>query len=585
MDEELRTYSFGNKPPPPPIQVYPSPPAASSSVELVDHDEHHKSVFDQYKSVLVLFATCICAFFNQYQPVSPLIILFQTGVLVYIHWTRNWWFRWLGTILVSFVLSFSMAQVFRTDDQSSAEWDWRSFGYIIAIDMGIGHGFFLLAVVHDRLVSWSSRKAFIFTYPTLLTTVYSIVGNFTPIGTLTNIGYAFYDWQSFIQVVSLFGVSFLTWIILVLAVCIAHALVIDRVDVAKRESRRKFSKIFGFSLFLFTWLYGSIRLLSPYMYQLSVQDTAFPASDWVNAACITVVGTDSDAIEMTESLLVSNPTIKLILWTEAAVRIPFFDDRTITDIQAWQEPRLTDLIRDVSRISSLFNTTIFATYATWAFPNDVYDQSQYNDLMVIDPLVGNVGEYTKIHPVPIIEVDVIPGPEKYMLSGTASSIGEFSAGICFDYDFPLFVRNSMAQTGAGGGLMVQPANTWGFIGRWHGISSSFRAIEMGTYLARCGSQGPSGLWDYYGNTLAYQSRSDSGVVEFQVPYNPERVWTVYSSFGFVFDFVVYAFAALYLGIFFYSFCRHKNRQSHQERRSSEQIDEMSPINIRNSPQV
>jgi apolipoprotein N-acyltransferase len=475
-----------------------------------------------------------------------------------------------------------MAQVFRDDDTS--DWDWTSFGYIVGIDMAIGHAFFLLAIIHNHLVSWSPGKVYIFTYPTLLTTVYSVIGNFTPLGTLTNIGYAFYDWQSFIQVVSLFGLSSLTWIVLTLGVCIAHVLVIDR-EMPLREPRRVFSKIFGISLFFLTWLYGSIRLLAPYMYQLSVEETAIPASDWVNAACVTIVGNEADALDLTETLLESNPSIQFIMWTEAAKQVPYYDDRTIPNPRKWQEPRLSDFISNVTNVSRTYNTTIVSTYAVWANPNDIYDDSQYNNLMMIDPVVGEVGEYSKLHPVPIIEIGVIPGTGKYMLSGTTSNIGEFTAGICFDFDFPLFVRNSMAQTGAGG-LMIQPANTWGFIGRWHGVSSSFRAIEMGTYLTRCGSQGPSGLWDYYGNTIAYQSRSDNGIVEFQIPYNVERIWTVYASFGFVFDFVVYAFAAIYLGILFYSLCRHKNRQrGEEERRRSSQIDEMSPINIRNSPAV
>jgi apolipoprotein N-acyltransferase len=578
MDTELRTYSFGNRPPPAPMQMYPLPDSPTSSLHPIP--TAHRSVFDKYKSLLVLMATCICAFFNQYQPVSPLIILFQTGILVFIHWTPNWWFRWLGTILVSLVLSLSMAQVFRDDDTSN--WEWKSFGYIVGIDLGVGHAFFILAVIHNRLSIWSDSKGFLFTYATLLTTLYSIMGNFTPLGTLTNIGYAFYDWQSFVQVVSLFGLSSLTWILLTLATCIAHALVID--NQGTRESRRQFSKIFGVFLFLITWLYGSIRLLAPYMYQLAVEDTAIPNEDWLNAACVVIVGQEADAMEMTETLLAANPTVEFVMWTEAAKQVPYYDDRNMSNIYSWQEPRLSEFIKSVSNLSAAYNTTIAATYAVWASPYDVYDDSQYNDLIMIDPIAGDVGEYSKIHPVPIIEIGVIPGPGKYMLSGSTSNIGQFTAGICFDYDFPLFVRNSLSQEGAGG-LLIQPANTWGFIGRWHGVSSSFRAIETGRYLARCGAQGPSGLWDPYGSTLAYQSRSDVGVVQFQIPVNPEKVWTVYQSFGFVFDFIVYAFAAIYFGFFFFSLCRPKTRQPETERRSSEQIDESSPINIRNSHQV
>ena len=141
----------------------------------------------------------------------------------------------------------------------------------------------------------------------------------------------------------------------------------------------------------------------------------------------------------------------------------------------------------------------------------------------------------------MVESQVVAGNDERMAAGTSTNLGSFNAAICFDFDYPEFVRSSVSS-----GLLIQTANTWGIVGYFHGINSSFRAIENGAYLARCGSKGPSGLWDQYGNTLSYQPRSGADVVYFDVPNNPERLWTFYSVAGFVFDYFLYAFSAIYL---------------------------------------
>ena len=553
-------YSFGNQPPPLPVYVYPpdqggdAPNRVSSQEALVSPTERRRWWRGKrFKTLFLLITTFICGAFNQFQPVSPLVFLFYASFLSFVHVCDSNLVRWLGTLAIACGMSLSMSQIFRLDDGwAGSYWDWTSWGYVVGIEIVISHLLLLISIMHVTLARRRpEEKLIIFCFPTLVACIYSIIANFTPAGTQTSIGYGLYDFQSFIQIVSLFGLTGLNFIILTVASCIAHAMVIDT-----ECGRSNFSRKLGIGIFLINWLFGSIRLLSPYMYQLSVDDTAIPSSGWVNAACV-VHETGSDAFNATAELLARDPYTGLVLWSEVAMDIPYYD--ILYSQKDWQIPLLSDFTWNLTQLSSQYNVTIGATYTTWAKPYDFFDTTQYNDLMVVDPVRGVLGTYSKSHPVPIIESDVVAVDDE-MLVGESSTIGKFAAGICFDFDFPYFIRSGIRKEGAGG-LLIQTANTWGIVGRFHGISSSFRAIENGAYLVRCGSNGPSGLWDHYGNTLAYQSRADDGVMQFQIPKDPERVWTVYNSFGFAFDYLLYAIGIGYIGILVLTFWKPKQVDS------------------------
>ena len=194
-------------------------------------------------------------------------------------------------------------------------------------------------------------------------------------------------------------------------------------------------------------------------------------------------------------------------------------------------------------MASRHNVTIGATYMRWEDPG--VSNYKYNLVSFWDADGAKLLDYTKRHPVPVTEEFVVRGDIDIIGKGDSTNIGNFNTAICFDFDFPEFIRKSTTS-----GLLIQTANTWGIVGYFHGINSSFRAIENGTYLARCGAKGPSGLWDPYGNLLSYQPRSGQDVLYFQVPYNPERIWTFYSAVGFVFDYILYSVAILYLILIF-----------------------------------
>jgi apolipoprotein N-acyltransferase len=79
--------------------------------------------------------------------------------------------------------------------------------------------------------------------------------------------------------------------------------------------------------------------------------------------------------------------------------------------------------------------------------------------------------------------------------------GRVGAAICFDMDFPGFVR----QAGTSGiDLMLVPAFDSRGSAPYHTYTSLFRALENGFSMVRQASHGASIAIDYQGNVLAYQ---------------------------------------------------------------------------------
>ncbi len=518
-----------------PVPVYVG--VYATSTEQAHSPAHHRH-FRWPTKVYLLLIAFFSACFTQYQPITVCVFAFHGAFLGFIFTTRTFLFRWLGTLLIVLGLTVSMAQVFRAARKT--DWEWTSVGYVCAIEAGVSHLLLFLAMVHTRLARRSPKRyGYVLTYPVLVASCYSLVGKYSPLGTQTAIGYGLYEWQAIVQVVSLFGITGLNFFILVIAACAVHIAVIDRGSV-RNYSRRTFSKTLGLSLLITVWIFGSLRLLWPYLYQLDISEVAVPVTERVDGVCI-VWGDHLDPIEQTKEVLEADSSIRFLVWSEAAGDKTYYDDRgdLAASLKSYQFPRFSDFEQEIMQISTQYNVTIGASYAVWAHADEITDSLVYNNVIFIDPLLGDVLDYSKRNPVPIIENTVVASKD-VMHAGTSSSFGEFNVAICFDYDFPDFIR-----TGTTTGVLVQPANTWGVVGKVHSVSSYMRAIENGAYLVRCGAEGPSGLWDYYGNSLVNQQASGPNIVKFQMPINPPRMWTLYAHGGFAIDYVLYGFSIIF----------------------------------------
>lgn len=150
-----------------------------------------------------------------------------------------------------------------------------------------------------------------------------------------------------------------------------------------------------------------------------------------------------------------------------------------------------------------------------------------NKMILIDPSGQIIVDYLKSHPVAGWEASIMErGDGRVPIVSTAA--GKIAGAICFDADFPEFVR----QAGnSGAELLIVPANDSRGFKDLHLQMAAFRAIENGTPLIRAAASGISGAFDPWGRVLATSDYFAPGdrTMTAQVPIG--RTWTLYPFIG------------------------------------------------------
>src|SRR5262245_2758038 len=165
-----------------------------------------------------------------------------------------------------------------------------------------------------------------------------------------------------------------------------------------------------------------------------------------------------------------------------------------------------------------------------------------NQLVVRDPGGRIVMSYVKEPPVMGWEAGIMRvGTGGIQTLATAN--GRIAGAICYDADYPAFIRRAGA---AGVDLFVLPVNEWRSIKDIHLHMHVFRAIENGMPIVRAAAVGLSAAVDPWGRLLAvtdHHTPGDSTLVA-QLPVGQVR--TVYARIGDVFAWACVALLALLL---------------------------------------
>lgn len=199
---------------------------------------------------------------------------------------------------------------------------------------------------------------------------------------------------------------------------------------------------------------------------------------------------------------------KMILWAEDSFAV-------------WKrdEPATLERARDFARRHGV--------YFGLAYGARVEEGSRrYENKSVMFTPAGEVAwEYLKAHPVPGYE-------ESYMVRGRrpapthAAPEGRFAAAICYDGDFPGFIRPT-----APADLLILHADDWRAITPFHARMSVFRAVELGVSLVRPTMNGLSLAADYRGEILASMNHFDSADRVMTAAVPTRGVSTLYALVG------------------------------------------------------
>jgi apolipoprotein N-acyltransferase len=172
-----------------------------------------------------------------------------------------------------------------------------------------------------------------------------------------------------------------------------------------------------------------------------------------------------------------------------------------------------------------------------------------NKAVLIDPAGMVALSYVKAIPVPGFEARFSRNGARQLLS-TDSPYGRLATAICFDMDFPGFIR----QAGeAHADLFLVPASDWETIKSLHHISAVYRAIENGVPMVRATRWGLSTAVDPFGRVLGLVDPFASGdpTMVAQVPVGSVR--TLYARFG---DWFAWMCMAGLLSIIAWRLARH-----------------------------
>jgi apolipoprotein N-acyltransferase len=119
----------------------------------------------------------------------------------------------------------------------------------------------------------------------------------------------------------------------------------------------------------------------------------------------------------------------------------------------------------------------------------------------------------------------------------ATSDARIAGAICFEADFPEFIRQAAKQSAD---LIVLPVNEWKEVKDIHFQMHAFRAIETGAPLVRAAASGLSAAFDTRGRVLAVADYFSPGdrTLNAQVPIG--HVPTLYAKTGDLFGWLCVA---------------------------------------------
>jgi apolipoprotein N-acyltransferase len=207
------------------------------------------------------------------------------------------------------------------------------------------------------------------------------------------------------------------------------------------------------------------------------------------------------------------------------------------------EPRMLELGRQLARSERIYlgiGMAVARRHAT--------EIKAENRFVLLDPQGNSVLDYTKQNPVPGGEAaSSIIAVHDYRLPVVATPHGRIAAAICFDMDFPSFMRQAGV---ARADVLLDPSGDWRAIDPLHTQMACMRAVELGCSVIRQTSGGLSEAVDYQGRTLArmdhFTTPATERVMVAQVPV--AGVPTVYARIGDVFSWMCLALLVALIGV-------------------------------------
>lgn len=394
--------------------------------------------------------------------------------------------------------------------------------FLYSIPMAVS--MWIFAWIYEKVRRRISDLLGIFFFASLMSVSEWLSYSFTELGSWGAMAYTQLDNLAFLQMTSLFGITFASFFIYLSSAFITLLL------VSKQRQQLIRPVLITLTVFCLFYSYGVIRLDAPNEGK-SIQ-VAGIASDMI----ITPQGIpDPDLLHKETLSLISKTHMaikqgaQLIAWNEGATII--FNEQE------------ADFINQLKSISLQANVELVIAYIV---PIDGVRKFENKYLFVSNGEV--VDEYFKFHPV--------PGEGSIKGDRIAKTInlkyGNVSGAICYDFDFPPLARALSKQ---GMDLAVVPSSDWRGIDPYHSQMATVRGIEGGYAVLRPVRAATSIASDAYGRTRATMNYFEDNNKIMMATLPIKQVETIYNKVGDVFVILL----ALFLSFVTYRYIQVERR--------------------------
>lgn len=390
---------------------------------------------------------------------------------------------------------------------------------LYALPAAIGLVFFVPYIV-DRLLSPRlGGMAATLVFPSALVVSEFLLGQ-AGIGSWGAIAYSQYGNLPLVQVLSVAGLSGITFLIGWVAACVNHGWERGWASPAAR-----WPLVASGALVIAALLLGGLRLSTTGMVAtvrvagITVDNLAVFFDTWGPLARGQMLSAEDAArvrpqtLKLQQDLLEASRAqaragARIVVWSEA-------NALTLRDDEA-------AFIAAGRQVAAEEGVYLFMAMATIT-PGEPLAE---NKLVVIDPKGRVHGHYLKSHPTPV-EASV-PGSGRVGMIDTP--YGRIAWAICYDFDFPALIRQAGRRRAD---ILIDPSWDSAPITPMHSYMSTYRAVENGAALFRQVNDGLSIAVDAGGRTLGqmHHAASDGAVKAFIVDMPTRGTRTLYSRIG------------------------------------------------------
>ena len=325
-------------------------------------------------------------------------------------------------------------------------------------------------IIYNNIAKWAST----FVFP-LLVSFTEYIFEFTCFANHNVYAYALRNNIHIIQICSLFGCYFLSFIIALFATIVDYSY-----DLYKKEKKiSKFVPYYAIIILLIT-SFGTIRLLIPEKEERFNVAAALGSSPCLDEGGKNSVLPIDDYMNYIQKTIIKANSLdaKVIVYSEQAF--------------ALYEADRKDIISKTAKLAEKYNMFVVLTL------DAKYDNYSKNEAIFISNKGKVLYNYEKNHLIPFIESQYYTNITEFKTFKT--ELGYLGVVICYESDFAIYL-NQLSRLGLD--TLLLPSWDWDAITEFHSIGNRFRSIENGFNTIKSTAHGISLSYDYKGRILSY----------------------------------------------------------------------------------